>query len=211
MRSLVLIGGITHLLRNAAASLDLGRIEDDGDLTSFVSRPEIRVPIYDVQNHHPERITPGYWFVAPYGELGDSIQSMSYLQPCQTGPVIYDGAGELVWAGACFVRNRVTLDFRAWKFNETYFLSGIHMDSQPFKDPKGHGILLDNSYNMVRTVEVPANIEKLDMHELYLFDEGRKVTFLLSDTINTDLSDLKIDGLDVGEIATSESYEKANR
>jgi hypothetical protein len=46
------------------------------------------VTVYDAS-----RITPGYWFVAPYAHLEQQPQPDHYYQACQTGPAIYDNTG----------------------------------------------------------------------------------------------------------------------
>jgi hypothetical protein len=48
------------------------------------------------------RITPGYWFVAPYTYLEQQPQPEHYYQACQTGPAIYDSTG--VSESACTTR-----------------------------------------------------------------------------------------------------------
>ena len=62
------------------------------DLDTFVTRPDIRVPRMNVKKHIPDQIAPGYWFFAPYGELGGIPDRLEYI-PYQVGPMIYDGDG----------------------------------------------------------------------------------------------------------------------
>lgn len=44
--------------------------------------------------HHPEAISPGYWFVTPYSHFDDQPRTSRREHiPCQTGAHIYDGDG----------------------------------------------------------------------------------------------------------------------
>lgn len=64
----------------------------DHDLTSFITRPEIKAPLFDVAIYEPDKVSPGYWFVAPYWQIGPESFSQKF-QPCQVGPHIYDADG----------------------------------------------------------------------------------------------------------------------
>ena len=67
---------------------------DGRDLQHFVTRPELKAPRYMVAKHHPESITPGYWFVTPYTSIAHPPKSLRKEHiPCQVGAAIYDGDG----------------------------------------------------------------------------------------------------------------------
>lgn len=86
---LALLGALS-----ANASLDLGVAHgNDEDLTHFVTRPEIKVPRFDVTIYDPGKLVPGYWFVGPYAKIQQQPIAPGYYQPCQTGPTIYDQNG----------------------------------------------------------------------------------------------------------------------
>jgi hypothetical protein len=74
------------------AAFDLG-FGEDTDLTHFVTRPEIRVPILNVTWLDRDAAVPGKWFVAAYAEIQQQPHPRKYYQACQTGPVIYDFDG----------------------------------------------------------------------------------------------------------------------
>jgi hypothetical protein len=76
----------------ARAAYDLG-FGDDSDLFSFVTRPEFKLPRFNVTVYDANAVTPGYWFLAPYAKIYQEDQPTRYYQACQTGPSIYDGAG----------------------------------------------------------------------------------------------------------------------
>lgn len=47
---------------------------------------------FNVQYENRDRVSPGYWFVAPYLHIGPDPPSTLYEQ-YQIGPHIYDGEG----------------------------------------------------------------------------------------------------------------------
>jgi hypothetical protein len=53
-------------------------------------RPDLRPPRFNVTTYRPEQLSPGYWFVAPYVDLGAQSGSPNL---CQIGPHIYDDQG----------------------------------------------------------------------------------------------------------------------
>lgn len=95
LRALIIIA-VLGLLRSAKAGLDLGYgvpSGDDSDLTNFITRPEIKVPRFNVSVYKPDEVVPGYWFVGPYANVQQEHIARKYYQPCQTGPTIYDATG----------------------------------------------------------------------------------------------------------------------
>lgn len=70
----------------ALAGFDIG-FEDDSDLTHFVSRPEIRAPLFNVSIYEPEKISPGYWMLAPYVYIDQQTHADRYYQPYVSRPV----------------------------------------------------------------------------------------------------------------------------
>ena len=47
---------------------------------------------WDVHYHDRARAEPGYWFVAPYGQIDPELATKKYQQ-YQVGPYIYDDNG----------------------------------------------------------------------------------------------------------------------
>ncbi|KAK4626733.1 hypothetical protein CLAFUW4_04079 [Fulvia fulva] len=173
----------------AQAAFDLA-YGDDSDLTSFVTRPEIKTPKFNVTIYDQDRISPGYWFVAPYAMIFQENHAHKYYQPCQTGPTIYDSLGNLVWSGACKVRNQNTCDFRAWEFNGSLFTSAILTPFRGVDDPQGHGIITDSSFDTIGELHVPPTMHNLNMHELNLIEDGTKAMHILHEPVQMDLSAL---------------------
>ena len=86
-----LIGSVC-LAQVVLAGVDLGW-RNDLDLTHFVTRPEIKVPILDVKIYDEAAVMPGMWFVGAYTELEQQAYPRKFYQVCQTGPAIYDLKG----------------------------------------------------------------------------------------------------------------------
>ncbi|KXL45997.1 hypothetical protein M433DRAFT_154042 [Acidomyces richmondensis BFW] len=158
---------------------------DGYDLEQFVTRPEIRAPRYMVAKHHPEAISPGYWFVTPYSHFDDQPRTSRREHiPCQTGAHIYDGDGNLVWSGACMYGNRNIFGFMPVDLNGVQHLS-FHLPHEvlredlPMREKVAAGVLLNNQY-----IEVSRTVLKerraLDFHEFNIQPGGQSV--LLSTT-----------------------------
>jgi hypothetical protein len=85
-----------------------GFADSDDDLMSFVTvcppiraerpwtdkikLPEVRAVRFDVAYYDRESVSPGYWFVAPYGVIDPEAPTKQW-KPCQIGPYIYDADG----------------------------------------------------------------------------------------------------------------------
>lgn len=67
--------------------------DSDEDLTSFVSRPDIKVPLLDVNVYDEQATSPGYWFLGPYTSITQQPHPKNVYQACQIGPAIYDDHG----------------------------------------------------------------------------------------------------------------------
>lgn len=160
------------------AAFDIGHV-DDSDLTRFVTRPEIKAPILNITVHDSAKTAAGYLFIAPYAHILQEAHARNYYQPCQTGPHIYDLTGSLVWSGACMFGNQNACDFRAWMFDDTNYLSAILTTYIGTSDSKGHGIILDSSYNITKPVYAPPDSTAFDMHEFILLGNGKTAVHLL--------------------------------
>lgn len=87
---------ILSKLTHAAFELSF---RSDLDLTNYVSRPDIKIPILDVTVFDEEAALPGYWFLGPYTNITQQTHPFAVYQACQIGPVIYDAHGV---CSACF-------------------------------------------------------------------------------------------------------------
>ncbi|KAJ5702827.1 hypothetical protein N7488_010375 [Penicillium malachiteum] len=147
----------------------------DEDLMSFVTLPEVRALKWEVTHHDRERQAPGYWFVAPYGQISPETPTHKYQQ-YQVGPYIYDSDGVLIWAGPALFDNRNAFDFRA----------NLNMDGEPRLSfivawdiengaDRGNGVILDNHYQVEREVLPLVDVHDFNMHEFNIMDGGKTV------------------------------------
>ncbi|KAJ9254017.1 hypothetical protein DTO207G8_3878 [Paecilomyces variotii] len=154
--------------RNVAA-----QIADD-DLLTFITRPEIRAPKFDITYHDRRLVTPGYWFVAPYTVLEMEPPTKKWM-PCQVGPHIYDGDGNLVWSGSCLFENRNTFDFKAIDNidNNTHVSFIVQQGYQQHGDKKGGAIVLDGRLEYEDVVPVTNDLGAFDIHEFNVLEGGK--------------------------------------
>ena len=61
-------------------------------LTGLIQLPDVRALKWEVTHHDRGRLAPGYWFVAPYGQINPEQHTQKYQQ-YQVGPHIYDNDG----------------------------------------------------------------------------------------------------------------------
>ncbi|OJJ35087.1 hypothetical protein ASPWEDRAFT_40230 [Aspergillus wentii DTO 134E9] len=134
--------------------------EEVGEVTSqFKSRPDLYPPVFTLELSIPERLSPGYIFVGPY-------------EAANSGPYIYDTRGNLVWSG--------------WGVAGPGNSHGMHVCQYKGKDHlcffqgtqqkgycRGHGIIMDNEYRIVRSVQAGGGMAAGDMHEFLLINDGK--------------------------------------
>ena len=114
-------------------------------------RPDLHPPIINFQILRPELVTPGYIFLAPYRNI-------------DPGPYIYDNDGNLVWSGAGYSGPRTAHAPRVGQYkgkDVLYYYTG--QQHQGFA--RGHGVIMDQSYRTIKTVEASGAGASSDMHE----------------------------------------------
>ncbi|KAF4219535.1 hypothetical protein CNMCM5878_003039 [Aspergillus fumigatiaffinis] len=173
--------------------------EDDGDLLSFVTLPQIRAPKFNVTIHNELHVSSGYWFVAPYGFLAGSPPTPQW-EPCQIGPHVYDSEGHLVWSGACLFRNENAFDFKPISIDGDYYLSFIHGGGYPDKW-KGTASILQSTYGPDPAVNISKTLTAIDMHEFNIINEGQSALVITSERVVRKLSDLGFPELETTIIA----------
>ncbi|KAJ5722793.1 hypothetical protein N7488_000828 [Penicillium malachiteum] len=146
--------------------------QHDLDLYSFVTLPEVRALKFEIKHIDRERQAPGYWFVAPYGQI-DPEQSTHRYQQYQIGPYIYDNDGKLVWAGSPLYDNRNIFDFKAnWNIDDQPHMSFILQHDDRVK---GSGMIMNNKYEVEHEVGVVNDLQAFNMHEFNIMDGGQTV------------------------------------
>lgn len=129
---------------------------------STPQRPDLHAPIIDFKVLRPELITPGYVFIAPYRNL-------------DPGPYIYDNYGELVWSGAGSSGPKTAHNPHVCQYagrdHLCYFQGEQH---QGFA--RGHGVIMDRQYRIVKTVESSGAGASSDMHEFRIapYSDGKR-------------------------------------
>ena len=134
--------------------------QHDRTFYKFVTRPDIDV-------HSKQAVEPGYWFVSPYGQLGQDRPGQKWVDPH-----IYDGNGELVWSGTSMFRYWNVFDF------ESRIVHGERMRTL-LSAHEEHGFILNSSYEVYKKIPlVQERGTKMNVHEFNVFDEGRRALFL---------------------------------
>ncbi|KAJ9631942.1 hypothetical protein H2203_000343 [Taxawa tesnikishii (nom. ined.)] len=113
-----------------------------------------------------ELVSPGYVFIAPYRNV-------------DPGPYIYDNWGNLVWSGAGSsgpktAHNPHVCQYRG-EDHLCYFQGEQH---QGFA--RGHGVIMDKNYRIVKTVESSGAGASADMHEFRMTPYSNSTTALVT-------------------------------
>ncbi|PYI17453.1 hypothetical protein BO99DRAFT_364226 [Aspergillus violaceofuscus CBS 115571] len=158
----------------AASTFDVTR---DDDLLSFVTMPNVKAIKYNITYHDRSRVSPGYWFVAPYSHL-DADPYNSKFNPCQVGPHIYDQDGKLVWTGSCLHNNRNVFDFKPTNHiadgatHLSFILQNNYInDGTPLA--KGAAYILNDKYLVENTIPITNDLERWDLHEFNVLPGGK--------------------------------------
>ncbi|GAB7342192.1 hypothetical protein MBLNU457_g0444t1 [Dothideomycetes sp. NU457] len=164
----------------------------DHDLASFVSRPDIRAPLWHVTKHGPSLIAPGYWFVTPYTDWNNLPDRLEYT-PYQVGPHIYDGDGNLVWSGAVADHNRNAYDFKPFTVgNETglsYMLGPVANKS--IDNAGGLFVMMDASYTKTNDItSLPDPMSDINSHEFTVLDNGCSALLMFDRIIDRNSTDI---------------------
>ncbi|KAK5126027.1 hypothetical protein LTR85_011382 [Meristemomyces frigidus] len=154
--------GIILLLQDAQAQLN----NETAPTSQFKSRPDLHAPIIDFTILRPELVTPGYIFIAPYRNV-------------DPGPYIYDNYGNLVWSGAGSSGPKTAHAPRVCTYKGQdhicYFQGEQH---QGFA--RGHGVIMDQNYRIVKTVESSGAGASSDMHEFKMTPYADGTTVLMT-------------------------------
>jgi hypothetical protein len=134
---------------------------------TFVTRPDLDAPRWNIQVYDEEKVTDGYWFVAPYEEVEQEDGSAAW-----NAPHIYDRHGELVWSGAALFEGFSTFDFRVSEVLGQPMLSLIRPHSN-------HAVILNETYGIFKEIYIghpdpDLNEMGLNMHEFMTIDSGTK-------------------------------------
>ncbi|PYI29137.1 hypothetical protein BP00DRAFT_427835 [Aspergillus indologenus CBS 114.80] len=169
----------------------VAKADADSDLMSFVTLPEIRALKFDIAYYDRPAVSPGYWFVAPYGVIDPEAPTKQW-KPCQVGPYIYDADGVLIWAGSCMFDNRNIFDFKAVNNidNESHLSFILQHGYNSGASDKGYGYILDQHYEPENVVAVTNDLGTFNMHEFNVLDGGKTALACAYRNEYVDLGDL---------------------
>jgi len=160
---------------------------------TYITRPEFRVPKATIETYRPDQLSEGYWFIAPYPSLGRERQSWSW-PVCPFGAHIIDGNGELVWGGACKFNSRNVFDFRVSRYRDKDYLSMTMLIGPSGEDETGVGLVLNNNYEVVRTVEITKNPREFNNHEFNMVNNGKSALVITSEQKDVETPELGFEG-----------------
>ncbi len=140
----------------------------------FQSRSDLNPPIFTVLINNKSLVTPGYFFVAPYSVV-------------QSGPYIYDNSGQLVWSGFGDSGAANSHDFKVITYMGSDHLSFFNGD-QASGFALGHGLILDDTYNIVRSVQTGNGVASSDQHEFRVINNGTQALMTMFRPVQFDLS-----------------------
>ncbi|KKY23276.1 putative Arylsulfotransferase [Diplodia seriata] len=125
-----------------------------------------------------DAVAPGYWFVAPYNtnNAWEAHQGPLY-ESCQVGPAIYDNDGELIWSGACLFNNMNAFDFRPIDYGggKKYLSLNVGRGTPSIY---GAGLILSDTYEIVREVQMSAHTTDFNQHEFNVIDDGAAALYV---------------------------------
>ncbi|KAI9819814.1 MAG: hypothetical protein M1832_003889 [Thelocarpon impressellum] len=128
---------------------------------TYPSRPNLRAPSLDVSINPGYALTPGYIFVTPRDND-------------QPGPYIYDTQGNLVWSGRDATNGNAATNLQVANYQNRQHLYFFQSNSQFPQDSRGQGqgVIMDDSYTVVRTVQAGNGRQGLDGREFKILDGG---------------------------------------
>ena len=139
-------------------------------LNSFVTRPDIKAPKWNITVYDSSALDPGYWFVGPYKTATPPPEVPDGINNGFGGSTIYTSDGELIWAGS----NTRVEDFR---------LSRVDLgDGQGVQDMMtvmdigaSKAVIVDQHYTERRREKASGPQGGIfNSHELHFVEEGTK-------------------------------------
>ncbi|KAF2658149.1 hypothetical protein K491DRAFT_690496 [Lophiostoma macrostomum CBS 122681] len=164
-------------------------VDEKTSPTSFFrSRPDLHAPIVELEIFKPELVSPGYVFLAPYRNI-------------DPGLYIYDNSGQLIWSGAGTQGSSTVHNPHVCQYGGQDHLC-FFQGHQHHGWARGHGVIMDNRYRVVQTVEAVGSAPTIDMHEFRLVNDGKSALVTIYQPRAYDLSGFGI-GPGVGWIQDS--------
>ncbi|KAJ4420969.1 hypothetical protein N0V82_004011 [Gnomoniopsis sp. IMI 355080] len=132
----------------------------------YYSRPDLRPPRLNIETRDAQLATPGYLFTAP---------TFAGTYKPDSGPYIFDTNGTLIWSGLSAVGASSTPNTH--NLHLCTFRSSPHLclwQGTVRRGTTGHGVglILDQHYQVVKTIRSLAPGTAADFHEFTLTPEG---------------------------------------
>ncbi|KAJ5147072.1 hypothetical protein N7526_000424 [Penicillium atrosanguineum] len=115
--------------------------------------------VLNIEHSDPSKLAPGYIFITPY-------------EAQNPGPYIFDNSGELVWSGWGVSGPGNAHGMHVCKYNGADHLC-FFQGNQQKGYCRGHGVILDNTYRIVRSVQPGGGMASSDMHEFLPIGNGK--------------------------------------
>ncbi|KAF2084729.1 hypothetical protein K490DRAFT_68486 [Saccharata proteae CBS 121410] len=145
-------------------------------ISTFYSRPDLQAPALNCTIS--DGAIPGYMFLAPYGAT-------------QSGPYIYDKSCNLIWSGWAQAGPASSHDLTVCAYNGSDHLC-VFQGNQALGYARGHGMIYDNTYTAVKSIQIGEDGFDVDQHEFNMLDDGYSALVTAYKQIPYDLSDYNI-------------------
>lgn len=139
-----------------------------------MQRPDLYPPVMTIEKSDPDRLSPGYIFLGPY-------------EAENPGPYIYDNDGQLVWSGWGNSGPGNAHAPHVCKYKGTNHLC-FFQGNQQKGYCRGHGVILDNRYRVVRSVQAGGGMSSSDMHEFMPIHDGKTALMTIYQQRQFDMS-----------------------
>lgn len=152
-------------------TIDPKASDHDHEFHTFITRPDIDAPRWDITVYDEDALAPGYWFIAPYEQADQTARGEGWV-----GPHIYDQKGELIWSGVPMLNG-----FDVFGFTKTTF-EGKDMLSMVYRHQ--YGAILDESYRIHQKAHVESGFD-YNMHEFNIVENGTRLLMMRTKTKQT--------------------------
>ncbi|KAL4876278.1 ASST-domain-containing protein [Aspergillus karnatakaensis] len=132
----------------------------------FKSRPDLYSPIFTFEHRIPDKLQPGYIFLGPY-------------EADNSGPYIYDNDG---YGAAGAIPGLAML------------MACTCASVQQKGYCRGHGVIMDSHYHIVKTVVPGGGMAASDMHEFKLINDGKTALMTVYQQRQFDMSMWNVKG-----------------
>ncbi|KAJ5623776.1 hypothetical protein N7510_000085 [Penicillium lagena] len=126
----------------------------------YKSRPDLYPLNLKIERSNAKKLSPGYYFITPYWEAKSP------------GPYIFDNEGHLIWCGWGNSGGGVAHGMHVCKYKGEDHLC-FFQGNQQKGYARGHGVILDNRYRIVRSVQPGGGMSSSDMHEFRPINDGK--------------------------------------